>query len=197
MPYCIHLASVLYLAENFIKYIDNLLFNFLWSNRKHGINKNTLVQNIDSGGLKMICINTMIKSVKIMWFKRLLNTNNAKWKTLSWKMLNINKTQLFSKLDLKFISIPKILFYEQALSIWYEFINVKPLNVAEILNENLFYNKEITIDNRILSNEFDMLRNNDIYKIEHIFDLRIRSFLDIQQLSLKCNKTINILQYNK
>ena len=197
MPHIIHLASVLYLDENLIKTIDSMLFNFLWSNRKHGISKNTLIQNIDTGGLKMICIFTMIKSIKIMWFKRLLSNYKAKWKNISWILLNINKTQLFSKLNLNLIPKPKIAYYEQSLAMWYEFVNIQPLNVAEILNENLFHNKDLTIDNLTLSKEFNILRKNDINKIEDIFNLNSKRFLNINQISLKCHKTIDVLLYNK
>ena len=84
LPHVIHLASVIYIEEDITKELDKILLNLFWSNRKHGINKNTVIQNIDSGGLKMICITSMIKSKKIMWFKRLLNNIDARWKILSW-----------------------------------------------------------------------------------------------------------------
>ena len=99
---------MIYIEDDFTKELDKLLFNFFWSNRKHGISKNTVIQIIDSGGLKRICITSMIKSVKIMWFKRLLNNINAKWKILSWHFLGIDKAMLFSRLNLNLVQIPSV-----------------------------------------------------------------------------------------
>ena len=73
MPHIINLASVLSIEEKFIKELHALFYNFFWSNRKHGISKTILIQDIDYGGIQMVCIPTLIKSIQVMWFKRLLN----------------------------------------------------------------------------------------------------------------------------
>ena len=96
MPHVLHVASVLYRSKDVIKKIVTMFFNFLWSNRKHGVSKATMVQPIEYGGLKLICIASMIKSCKVIWVKRLLNHIDAKWKQVSWFLLNKDKSQLFS-----------------------------------------------------------------------------------------------------
>ena len=96
MPHILHIASVLYISEDVIKKLDKLFFDFLWSARKHGISKNVLVQPIEDGGLKMINIRNMIMANKIMWIKRLLNEQKSKWKLFSWKLLCVEKNQIFS-----------------------------------------------------------------------------------------------------
>ena len=42
LPHIIHLASVIYIEEDLSKELEKILFNFFWSNRKHGISKNTV-----------------------------------------------------------------------------------------------------------------------------------------------------------
>ena len=72
----------------------------------------------------MICIKTMIKSIKITWVKRLLNEINSKWKKLSWFLLGLDKERLFSRLNPCIINMPKVKFYNQILSIWYDFLDM-------------------------------------------------------------------------
>ena len=86
-----------------------------------------MVQPVQMGGLKMIAVDEMIKAVKIMWIKRLNNAIFAKWKTLSWVLLGVTKSELFSKIGYENLkSTPKILVYKQILNIWYETISVPP-----------------------------------------------------------------------
>ena len=91
MPHILHIASVLYLDENIVSKIENMFFDFLWSNRKHGVSKGIIVQPIEMGGLKMISISSMLKATKLMWVKRLLNEINAKWKLVSWHLLGAKR----------------------------------------------------------------------------------------------------------
>ena len=80
------LASTLLLDHKTINELDTLLFNFIWNNGRPLIAKNTLIQRIHLGGLKMV------------WIKRLANPTEAKWKVLSLYFMGITKEQLFRKL---------------------------------------------------------------------------------------------------
>ena len=197
MPHIIHIASVLYIDDTIISEFDKLLFDFLWSNRKHGINKATCIKNIDMGGIKMICINTMIKSIKIMWVKRLLNPINANWKSLSWHILGINKEMLFCRLNKNYINMPKVKFYSQVLDVWYDFLDIEPLTNEDILNENIFYNKFITVGNKTLGKEFVSCKKAGICKIKDLCTVNENSFLNYADLKTKFNVNIDILTYNK
>lgn len=64
----------------------------------------------------MICIASIIQSIKIMWSKRLLNNIDAKWKKVSKTFLGID-------VNFSLVSIPSVSFYAQALKIWYDFLN--------------------------------------------------------------------------
>ena len=69
MPYIIHIASVLFLSTNFLQNIEKMLINFLWSGKKHMIARATVIQPVELGGINMISINEMMKSIKIVWVK--------------------------------------------------------------------------------------------------------------------------------
>ena len=159
MPHILHIASVLYLEERVIKQIEKMFYKFLWSNRKHGVSKDTLIQPIELGGLKMICISSMLKSAKLMWVKRLLDNINSKWKKVSWFLMGITHEQLFSKTNRKYLNRENIIsFYGQTLDVWYNFISKEPQNWEEVANENFFNNTFILIDNKSVQTDFKMLR---------------------------------------
>ena len=63
--------TIVYVPENIIKQIDDLFFDFIWPSGKHHVKKKVLIQEIESGGLKMPDISSMLKAVKLGWLKRL------------------------------------------------------------------------------------------------------------------------------
>ena len=97
------LASTLSVDSKTIIELNTLLFSFIWNNGKPLIAKNTLIQLLDLGGLKMVSVLEVVKTAQIMWIKRLMNPINAKWKVLSFYLMGITKEHLFRKL--KFSSL--------------------------------------------------------------------------------------------
>ena len=94
----------------------------------------------------MICIKSMVKAAKIMFIKRLLNTQDTKWKYISWLMLGIDKNLLFSRINLVLLNGNCLSpFYGQFLDIWYELIDIEPKSPSDIVHENIFNNNQIPI----------------------------------------------------
>ena len=56
---------------NIIK--KHIMFDFLWENKPDKINRKTIIQNYENGGLKMIDINFFMNSVKSGCVKRITN----------------------------------------------------------------------------------------------------------------------------
>ena len=99
--------------KNVVDDIDKLMLDFLWNKGHPLIAKDTLIQPIDLGGLKMVSVFDAFKTTKIMWIKRLTNSINAKWKTLSYYMMGIKKELLFNKLYFSTVDLtPKVIFIE-------------------------------------------------------------------------------------
>ena len=89
MPHINILASILHIDKNVVDDIDELMLDFLWNKGHPLIAKDTLIQPMYLGGLKMVSVSDVFKTTKIMWIIRLTNSINAKWKTLSYYLMGI------------------------------------------------------------------------------------------------------------
>ena len=155
MPHINILASILRIDKNVVDDIDKLMLDFLWNKGHPLIAKDTLIQPIDLGGLKMVSVFDAFKTTKIMWIKRLTNSINAKWKTLSYYMMDIKKELLFNKLYFSTVeSYPKSNFYRDLLQVWFDFISVRPVSLKEMLQEPLFNNDTFQIGESHICNEY-------------------------------------------
>ena len=71
-----------------ISLIKKHMFDFLWDNKPDKISRQTIIQNYENGGLKMIDIDFFINSIKAGWVKRIVNKeNNGDWKHIYLKQL--------------------------------------------------------------------------------------------------------------
>ena len=62
-----------------MKEIYNLIFGFLWKGKDKG-KRTAMINDIENGGLKMVDIDLMIRTQKIMCVKRYLDNNPLGWK---------------------------------------------------------------------------------------------------------------------
>ena len=139
LPHILQLASVITINTKVISELETLLINFVWSNRKHLVSKETLTLPLESGGLKMPSVKYTIETAKVMWIKRLNNAIPAKWKILAETLMGIKVKELFSKQ--LFISVChkiKTKFYKNLLSTWFEFQKQKIDSIHDLMNQNLF-----------------------------------------------------------
>ena len=61
-----------------INRLEKSMYNFLWDGKPDKIKRETIIQDYEHGGLKMIDIETFIWSLKAGWVKRLVQTENNK-----------------------------------------------------------------------------------------------------------------------
>ena len=62
VPHLQQLASVFPLNDTFIAHMEKIIFNFVWSNRKHLVSKEVLILPVPLGGLKMISTKAIINT---------------------------------------------------------------------------------------------------------------------------------------
>ena len=74
-----------------INKINKHMFDFLWDDKPDKIKRNTIIQDYENSGLKMIDLNIFIKSIKAGWVKRITNENNDG----DWKHIYINKLEKY------------------------------------------------------------------------------------------------------
>lgn len=58
-----------------------MFYQFIWQSQNDRIRREILVQNYETGGLKMIDVEKFIMSLKITWIRRILQ-NESKYKNL-------------------------------------------------------------------------------------------------------------------
>ena len=193
VPVFLYVATIVYVPENIIKQIDDLFFDFIWPSGKHHVKKKVLIQEIESGGLKMPDISSMLKAVKLGWLKRLC-VKETLYTHFASSLIGRGKVSSFLKYkcDTKYlVGVPN--FYRQLLYFWYELHSRPPEGADEILDEYLWYNKSILIDKKPIFfkswNEGGIKRISDIMKFKGL----IRSKED---LANAFGIHIDIMKYN-
>ena len=168
VPHILTLSSCFPPSEKLITDIERLVTDFVWNHQKALIAKNTLIQPISRGGLKMPCITKIVQTSQIMWVKRLTNSINGKWKQLSWFLLNTEPHYLFKKR--LYCAIEKktaIEYYQDLLCNWYDLVSFEPASLCELLQEHLFQNDLFQIGRKWISNEYKELDNKGINLVKH------------------------------
>ena len=83
----IHVFSVLATPPEIMKKIEVLFFKFLW-NGPDKVLRNSTFLNYKQGGLKMINIRLMTKSLRLVWLGRLLNRQSSFWRVYFLSYIN-------------------------------------------------------------------------------------------------------------
>ena len=66
-------------SDEFIKKVETQIYHFLWDGKPDKIKRSQVVQHYKNAGLNMLDIKNFIKSLKISWFKRLIDSNDNPW----------------------------------------------------------------------------------------------------------------------
>ena len=59
--------------------LNQLLFEFLWKGTDK-VTRVSVINDYETGGLKMIDLESIVKSLRLAWLKRVFNDSNATWK---------------------------------------------------------------------------------------------------------------------
>ena len=110
-----------------------------------------LIQKIQDGGLKFPDITSMIKAIKLMWIKRFINGKNN-YTLLAKVNSQITNFEHFCnhKINASHLPAKPTEFYFQIIQYWDDFRRHKntPNSINKILNEHLWHNQDILIDNK-------------------------------------------------
>lgn len=122
------------------KDIERLLFRFVWGHKNDKIKRTKLVQHHSKDGLKMVQIDSFIKSMKLSWLKR-LSTSNANWTVLAAQELpNIWLLLTYGHRKLKMLrNRTANQFYINLLDAFIEFNEQYNTSDEEILTEPIWF----------------------------------------------------------
>ena len=194
MPIFLYLASILYVPTEYIKKVDELFFDFVWPKGKHHVKKKVLIQDIESGGLKMPDVEAMIKSIKLTWIKKIA-INNSSFASLAKSMMSIDNFKQFIqyKNDSSFLNSSMPNFYKQLFHFWYELHSRPPNTPNEILNEIIWNNKRIIRNGRPIPPGIYNLHG--ISKVGDLLNMDGK-FLTVQEINQIYAIEIEVLMYN-
>ena len=146
IPKFVYVASLLPTPKEVIKQLNQLLFKFLWK----GVDKVTRLSAIneyENGGLKMIDFETMVKSLRLAWLKRIFGENDGAWKSYIQQILKQSGGFCLFRCNYDVKDIPiRSQFYTELLQWWSKF---RIEFDAEKDWQNIIWNnKDIRINNK-------------------------------------------------
>ena len=146
----VYILVTLPTCEPFIREINQIFFDFLWSGRGDKIKRNIMINDYPDGGLKMIDIQSFNKSLKTTWIKKYLDPNNrGKWKLFFEIELQPYGGSLLFECNLKEEDINSSfnfsdLFLIEVLGIWCE------LNYQDVLTSSTHFHSQILWNNSLI-----------------------------------------------
>ena len=146
IPKFVYVCSVLPTPKEIVNKLNQLLFKFLWN----GVDKVTrvsVINDYEKGGLKMIDLESMVKSLRLAWLKRLFNDSDATWKTYLLHLLKPVGGKFFLNCNYEVSDYTiSSQFYQELLLWWSEF---RESFASESDCKIIVWNfKEIRIDNK-------------------------------------------------
>ena len=78
----IYSISNVNVPKEIVPMVKDEMFHFLWKNKKDKIKQTSMYQDLSTGGLRMVAVKLVIKSLRLAWIKRLLFRDNCNWKVV-------------------------------------------------------------------------------------------------------------------
>ena len=82
LPQILFLFNLIYVPKEILDQINKEFLNFLWRNKPPKIKKETIIGQLEDGGLKMIDVYNMHVAAKCSWIKWLVSKENGCWKKI-------------------------------------------------------------------------------------------------------------------
>ena len=184
-----YVFPVLPTPQDFIKQLNTIIYNFLW-NGLDKIARAATINDIKFGWLRLIDLETSMKSLRLAWLGRIFSRGSAPWKAyINYLLENYGGIFLFRcNFDIKDYNIHST-FYSEFLKWWADFRNV--FSTRRLISESIIWNnKLIKIDGKsiyyenyvkagiIFTNQMQFNKDNvDSYNIAKSERLRHSNFL--------------------
>jgi len=145
-PKFLYVSSIIQTLMETIKRMERMIFKFLWKGPDK-VTRNSFINSIKNGELNLIDIETQIKTLRLSWIPRILeSTRKGLWKSYCNHYLKPYGGVFLLKCNYEFKDLTTLLngFYSALLLWWEEFRNTfSDINYAE---RNIWNNEDIRID---------------------------------------------------
>ena len=195
-------------SEDFIKTLQNMCFNFLWSNGPDKIKRAVAMQGYENGGLRMINVSQFINALKISWIRRSIIENKDCFIIHNTMYPFHDKCLMygsdFIKVNMERISNP--FWYDTYKALYNLAFTYKPSYWKDFLCSPLWYNHNIKVGRKscFIRNWFQagvvsindiMDRNGNFYTLEAFRDkyLTDTNFLTYRGIIAACESYLQSL----
>ena len=175
-------------GPTYCKELETKMFHFVWGGKRDKLKRATLKSKYRSGGLMFPDIQETANSLKMTWVRKFLDQENkAKWKAVVKDKLTVcNNTSIFncnaSKKQVE--NFVQSNFWRETISTWMSIKENQDANANEILDEVLWNNTCISLENRKTLNKKHLIEKG-IVKVIDIYDTRQKRLLTANELGAK------------
>ena len=184
IPKMVYLFSLIPTPEVVVTELNQILYKFLWKSTDK-VTRLSTINDYENGGLKMVDLECMIKSLRLAWLTRIFSSNRGTWKSyLRHLLAKYRGLFLFNcNFDVKDLSIHSQ-FYTELLQWWSDFR--EDFSSNKDWNSVIWNNKEIRVSGSPIfyKNYFD----SDIFYVSDLlFNLNNTESFDV--IGKKIRKT--------
>ena len=140
-------APLITVTGDLIKVVNSLRYRFIWKGNDE-IKRAALINDIEDGGLKMLDIQSMILTQRVMVLKRFTNKdNNSSWKiTLNYFLSQVGGEFILKcHFDTRQLPIYLPAFYKECLDAWSMLRQPLILSYEDVVHQVIWNKKNITV----------------------------------------------------
>ena len=140
-------AAVIAVTDDFIKAINSLIYSFIWKGNDR-IKRATLINDIENGGLRMLDIQSMIHSQRVMDLKKYADKEHiSSWKTiLDFSFFRVGQDFILKcNFDTRKLPVNLPAFYEECLDAWTLLNESSVSSYSDVVHQVIWNNKFINV----------------------------------------------------
>jgi exonuclease III len=161
--------------KEFLTDLQKKLYDFVWDGKGEAIKRDTLIGDYKDGGYRMPDLLLYSTSLKVTWLKRLIKYE-GNWREYITGMLPNNDVSYFMDCPINYADLlqkpKKDSIWSEILLKWcitnQEFNKSREENMDTVLNENIWWNSKVKIDNKVIY--YKNWAKENINKVHQLFN---------------------------
>ena len=180
--------------KEWLKSLERTFFRFVWNNKTDRISRKTLILDYEDGGLRVPHLDTVVKSLKLTWIRRLFQTDSTWSRVFNENIGNISDLVRFGcDYAMQLSRETSNIFWKETLSVYCDFMNiVNSNNLYDIMQEPLWYNCRIKIQNKSIF--YKSMFDKGFHIVSDLFDVHFK-FIQYEHLQDLYSVTIPFTLY--
>ena len=195
IPQVLYASTVLKTPEQFLRECETIIRKFIWDDKPSKIKHTTLILDKERGGLNLQDIRLKSNAIRIRWITELLKPGLNPWKAyLDYKLKGNAYRIPFANIREEDSNLTGNDFYDDILNTWCKLHFKQPININEILGQNIWMNSNLKINGKMIKNK--ELSAHGINIIADLVHERNKKFKTLVELKDEYNINMNQMYYN-